>query len=163
MRKRNSFPTLMSKNFPLQSFLTVVLTSVWLFSSCTSENEPVKELKQQNIVLRQQIDSLTQQIDVLQKQSGELSELDVRFLERQGLQNPVAQLKADLVKNKQLIPEKGTMGGIMQFSEDNIQILSRKWVRAYFEDGHYAGEMLLSFKINKDGTIEWKVLDSEMK
>ena len=151
MRKSNSIPTLMSRYFSLQSFLIVVLTSGWILTGCTSENEPGKEVMQQNVLLRQQIDSLTRQINVLEKQSGGLSELDVRFLERQGLQNPVAQIKADLVKNKQLIPEKGTMGGTMQFYEDNIQILSRKWVRAYFEDGHHAGEMLLAYKVNKDG------------
>lgn len=153
----------MFKYFSLQSFLIVILISGCLLTGCTSENESGKEVMQQNVLLRQQVDSLTQQIDFLQKQSSGLSELDVRFLERQGLQHPVAQIKADLLKNKQLISEKGTMGGTMQFYEDNMQILSRKWVRAYFEDGHNAGEMLLAYEVNKDGKIEWKVLDSEMK
>jgi hypothetical protein len=153
----------MLKFYLIRAFLIFLLTSACFSSSCTSENESGKERMQQNVLLQQQIDSLTAQIDSLQKQSGGLSELDVRFLERQGLQNPVPQLKADLLRNKQLISEKGSMGGTMQFYEDNIQILSRKWVRAYFEDGHHAGEMLLAYKVNKDGKIEWEVLDSEMK
>ena len=153
----------MWKIFLTHTSSILLLISIWVFSGCTTENESDKELRQQNVLFQQQIDSLTRQIGVLQKQSGELSELDRRFLERQGLQNPVAQIKADLLKNKQLIPEKGAMGGTMQFYEDNIQVLSRRWVRAYFEDGHYAGEILLAYKINKDGKIEWEVLDSEMK
>jgi hypothetical protein len=157
----------MFNSFSIQNFIAFLFAAGCSFAGCTSENEPGKSLSYENALLRQKIDSLTQQIDSLQKESDTnrevLGDLDVRFLKRQGLQNPVIELKVDLVKNKQLIPEKGTLGGTMQFYEDNIHILSRKWVRAYFEDGHTAGEMLLAYKVNKSGEIEWQVLDTAIK
>lgn len=83
-----------------------------------------------------------------------------RFRER-GLQDPISNIKSDLIKHKELIPYKGVLGGTMDFYyESMIHVLTAKWVLASFEDGHIGGEMLLEYQVLKNGTISWRVIDS---
>src|SRR5689334_11975653 len=119
------------------SFVSVIASGMYLWN-CSTENETRATLTQQNILLQRKIDSLQIQVAMLRHQGSSgsvtdqhkdlLSELDIRFLKRQGLENPVEQIKADLVQNNTLIPVKGTMGGTMRFYEDQIQILNCNWV-----------------------------------
>ena len=44
-----------------------------------------------------------------------------------------------------------------------IEVLSRRWVVAGFEDGHKAGKALLGFHVSDDGKIAWKVIDSYLQ
>ncbi len=88
-----------------------------------------------------------------------LSKWDTEQLRRQGLSNPVDDLKSDLISNKEIIQEEGVLGGEMQFySKDKIYVLNDKWVLAYYEDGHNAGSMLLAYNVGKGGTINWDVI-----
>lgn len=85
---------------------------------------------------------------------------EIEKLKQQGLTDPVKDLKTDLMKRGDLIPYKGTLGGTMNFyGEDDIFILSSKWVVANFEDGHTNGIMLLRYTV-RDGKIHWRVMDS---
>lgn len=81
-------------------------------------------------------------------------------LERQGFAGQLKDIAADLKMHSELIPYKGIKGGTMGFySENDIHVLTNKWVLAYFEDGHISGYMLLRYDIN-NGVISWKVIDS---
>ena len=80
-----------------------------------------------------------------------------------GPQDRNKQLINDLMKYPELIPYKGVLGGKMGFyQENNIKVLNDRWVFAEFEDGHIGGAMLLEYKVSKDGTITWKVLESDL-
>lgn len=148
-----------------------ILTLVICGCSCTTDSA-YKQLTQENARLQSQLDSLALYIDSLadeqssKQASGNktdlLSQYDIDFFIRKGLDNPLEAIKADLVRNRQLIPAEGSLGGTMQFYKERIHILNRQWVMAYFEDGHSAGEMLLEYNVGDKGNISWKVLSSSM-
>ncbi len=127
-------------------------------------------MRRENSRLSARVDSLEQQLAITMQEATRdsvraatgtsLSEDDLAYLKGQGLPDPVVSLKADLVRNAGLIPQEGVLGGTMRFSEDRIQVLNRRWVLAYFEDGHNAGNALLAYNV-KNGKITWKVILSE--
>lgn len=69
---------------------------------------------------------------------------------------------SDLLKHPELIPYEPVLGGKMTFYKEHTQVLSDKWVFAYFEDGHIVGHMLLGYSVH-DGVISWEVIDSYVK
>lgn len=80
---------------------------------------------------------------------------------KKGLRDPNKDIRADLIKHNELIPYKGVLGGTMKFNSDkDIYILSAKWVRAYFDDGHIGGWILLEYQVSDGGKILWKVVGS---
>jgi len=91
----------------------------------------------------------------------ELQSWEIEQMKKKGLKDPVKDIISDLRQHRELIPYKGTMGGTMNFySEEQILVLTKKWVLAYFEDGHICGYLLLEYEVTKDGKIEWKALAS---
>lgn len=87
-----------------------------------------------------------------------LDPAEVALLKARGLSNPVADLRADLMRRPDLIPYEGVMGGRMQFVPAGIAVLSPEWVYARFEDGHVAGSCLLAFEVLPGGEIVWRRL-----
>ncbi len=61
--------------------------------------------------------------------------------------------------NNPLVPFDG-MAGAMKITE--VKILNNRWIIARFSDGTYSGEMLLRYDINKDKSIDFKVLDQTL-
>ncbi|HUU17502.1 MAG TPA: hypothetical protein VMW72_10155 [Sedimentisphaerales bacterium] len=91
----------------------------------------------------------------------ELHSWDIEQMKRKGLKDPVKDIISDLRQHRELIPYKGSVGGTMNFySESRIWILTKKWVLAYFEDGHNGGYLLLEYEVTKDGKIKWKTVAS---
>lgn len=135
-----------------------------------AEVPDAEALRRENRLLSARADSLEQRIAILEQEvtkdsvraaTGTLLRAeDLAYLEGRGLSNPVADLKADLVRNAGLIPQEGVLGGAMRFSEDGVRVLNRRWVLAYFEDGHNAGNALLAYTV-KNGKITWKVIRFE--
>lgn len=132
--------------------------------------------QQNEVADGQQMDSLVSRYDSLlvvverlessnqiQGETDLLSRIEINKLQRMGLRDPVNTIKEDLLKNSDLIPYEGSLGGTMDFySRENIAILNEKWVLAYFEDGHNAGEAILEFSFS-NGELKWNVLDIFMK
>lgn len=130
-------------------------------------------MKARETALRAQVDSLTVALDKargvagaldeeLRTQIEGLEEWELAELRREGLANPVADLKADLRAHPELIPYRGELGGTMGFySEENIQVLGPRWVLADFDDGHRGGSMLLEFSV-ANGRIRWKRLAARL-
>ena len=58
-----------------------------------------------------------------------------------------------------MIPFAG-MNGHMHI--DNAKVLNNRWIIAHFTDGTYTGEMLVRYYINKDNTVDFKVLDQTL-
>ncbi len=61
--------------------------------------------------------------------------------------------------DNKLIPFAG-MAGAMQI--DRVKILNNKWLIAHFTDGTYEGEMLVKYFVNKNGSIDFEVLESTL-
>ena len=128
-------------------------------------------LQQENARLRTVADSLEQQLAIARQEGSRdsakaanrtlLSQSDIAYLKSRGLENPEEDLKRDLLQNRNIIPQEGVLGGTMHFTEEGIQVMNRKWVLAYFEDGHNAGNALLTYTIN-NGKITWRVIHSEL-
>ena len=139
--------------------------------SRTPTSEPGAGLRAQNARLTARVDSLTQRLAILeQEKAGStppaagptlLREWDIAYLKEHGLKDPVPEIKASLARNTHIIPQEGVLGGTNQVFEDKIFVLNRKWVLAYFEDGHNVGNILLSYRV-KNGKITWKVIRSEL-
>ncbi len=69
-------------------------------------------------------------------------------------------IKDDLINRATILDIKGVKGGKIAFNNpDKINILSEKWVMAYFDDGHIDGLVLLEYKIESSGKISWRVID----
>ncbi len=89
-----------------------------------------------------------------------LDQSQVKDLKKMGLENPVEDLRNDLISNADLISTSAVLGGEMGFYfRDGIHILNKRWVFAYFEDGHLAGALLLRYNIDEENRIIWEVID----
>ncbi len=58
-----------------------------------------------------------------------------------------------------IIPYAG-MAGAMQI--DDAKVLNHRWIIAHFTDGSYQGEMLVRYDIDKNGHINFRVLDQTL-
>ncbi|MGM0507991.1 MAG: hypothetical protein ACQERZ_02375 [Fusobacteriota bacterium] len=84
----------------------------------------------------------------------------INNLKRKGYKKGVDGIIEDLIENNDIIPYEGVLGGNMNFyNENRIFVLSDKWVMAYFDDGHIAGNLLLKYDLTKN-KVNWKVIDS---
>ncbi len=123
----------------------------------------LKHTKQKAELLTQIKDlrsSLNKYQRLLERRPG-LNRWDLEKFQRRGLKDPLKEIVADLQNHPELIPYKGIQGGRMGFYfADMIWVLNKKWVLAYFEDGHIGGWMLLEFKVSQGGKISWRVLES---
>jgi hypothetical protein len=93
----------------------------------------------------------------------ELLSWDIQAMKKKGLHDPINEIIADLKQHRELIPYKGVLGGTMNFYDDSkIWVLTKKWVLAYFEDGHVAGYLLLEYEVTQGGKIRWKTVASSI-
>ena len=148
--------------------LILFFISVFLFS-CTE-----KKALQPNQAKTEPTENLQLIIDSLQKENDSLTGLlkgektkpvdwykpiyDGNNLLRKGIDNPAEFIEKSLKEQPTLIPIKGVLGGTMHFTE--IQPLSDEWVIANYEDGHIAGKAIYKYKLNKNGKLEFELLDA---
>lgn len=90
-----------------------------------------------------------------------IHDLELARLKKLGLDDPVAALKADLSTHGDLIPFEGIVGGKMNFyNREGMILLPGGYVYAPAEDGHYLVHAILSYDVERGGTIRWKLLDA---
>ena len=112
------------------------------------------------LCMKSEYNKLQSRFDILTKQPASVKSFEP-LLGRYKSKVSIEELKKDLIKNPKLIPIEGVLGGKMMFySSDKIFVLNSKWVIAYFEDGHIAGNALLQFDISKSNEITWKVIST---
>ncbi|MCC5925319.1 MAG: hypothetical protein JJU41_02050 [Bacteroidetes bacterium] len=150
-------------------WLTVIaLLAAMLFWVRSDMKELSSWINMQNDQL-EEIDAL---LDIAEKraatigQSGHvnimLPDYEIRMMQGNGLENPLEDLKSDLMSNPQLIPYDPVLGGTMRFhSASDIIVLPGGWVYAIFEDGHINGALLLEYTISQ-GTISWSVFKHQL-
>jgi hypothetical protein len=124
----------------------------------------IEVLEQSKKGFEQRLKSLGEKTKMSTIKSANVIELhswDIEEMKKRGLKGPVKDIISDLMQHRELIPYKGSLGGTMNFySAGKIWILTKKWVLAYFEDGHNRGYLLLEYEVTNDGRIKWKVLAS---
>ena len=85
------------------------------------------------------------------------TEYDLQALAQRGLADPALRLREDLCRHPELIPFRGTRGGVMGFYDTTaFCLLDDRWVFARFDDGHVAGAGLFEFRVLPGGRIDWK-------
>ena len=150
----------------LAVMLAVFLLVVIQYQTKLSNTEQKRiSLSNDNTLLQQKHGEYATQVEELK---GEIEKLKlanydkstILELQREGFTGQLKDIVADLKMHTELIPYKGILGGTMGFYGDNdIHVLTNRWVFAYFQDGHISGYMLLRYNIN-NGSISWKVIDS---
>jgi hypothetical protein len=141
-----------------------ILLSVVLLVKSASQRADLREMLTENEAITAQVTDLQNRCTEYEQRALNQPGLlpwEIEGLQQKGLENPVADLVADLQNHPQLIPHKGVLGGTMAFGfAEKIYVLTEKYVLAYFEDGHIAGWMLLEYGVSKGGAIYWRVIDS---
>ncbi len=152
----------------IQSVIIAFLLIYLVFSF--EDQERISRLEQKIIELEDSASAWTQRNDSLSLLLQEfritnavlpfLDKRQVDYLVKKGLDNPVEDLRNALRSDPDLINISAVLGGTMGFYfSDGIHILNKRWVFAYFEDGHIAGAMLLRYDIDQNGRISWEVID----
>ncbi|WP_298545660.1 hypothetical protein [uncultured Aquimarina sp.] len=142
----------------MKKLTLIILTSFCIFS-CQEVN------RTENLLGK--VDSLKIKNDSLIKKLNEVKpELNYWFDEKYdgkelveiGIANPAEFIEKSLREKTELIPLKATLGGTMHFGK--IQLLSSKWLIAEFDDGHIQGKAIYLYKLNKNGQLEFELLNS---
>jgi hypothetical protein len=102
------------------------------------------------------------ELEVQERKLGLISKYELASLRGKGLPNPIADLRADLQKHRELIAHFETPGWKMRFSDESIHLLGYGWAYADFSDGHAWGRALLKYQVSDKGKISWKVLYAEI-
>jgi len=101
--------------------------------------------------------------EALENQAMLMHTFEIAQLKREGLTDPVRQLREDLASHRELIPFEGVHGGTMGFYyPGSIALLDAQWVFARFEDGHIGGSCLLEYEILPGGEIKWSVIKARL-
>jgi hypothetical protein len=101
-------------------------------------------------------------IDHQTKAISSITDFEIDQLKKLGLENPIQDLKNDLIERSELIQYDGVLGGTMRIlTHDSIALLHGGWVYAVFEDGHISGGMLLEYSV-QNGVINWKILQTKL-
>jgi hypothetical protein len=147
----------------LIGLLLVLVVILALAGAVITRRQQTGQLERQEM-LQGELDSLKVYLDHLAgllKEKPGLSSSEIRRFRDKGLEDPVAEIKESLQKQKELIPVEGVMGGTMDFHAAHV--LTSRWVLAYFEDGHVGGHMLLEYDVSDEGEISWKLIRARME
>ncbi len=125
-----------------------------------NDNANQKKLNVDNVTSVVYLKGEIQKRDEIINTQHNFDEATMVALKDKGFTGQLKDIVSDLKTHTELIPYKGILGGTMGFYGDNdIHVLTNRWVFAYFEDGHSSGYMLLKYDIN-NASITWKVIDS---
>ncbi|MFO8062568.1 MAG: hypothetical protein R6U31_06540 [bacterium] len=96
------------------------------------------------------------------KGQGDLiTDPEIEYFRRKGIEDPLSQLKDDLIRRDELIESSGQLGGSMGFHDrSGINVLNRYWVYAPFDDGHVQGYMILEYQFEGDSVL-WNAIESK--
>lgn len=148
------------------SLLVLFLFSLLLLWKVVQFHHQLTDFRDRQHALVTKADSL---LEVLRQQPEPeqihtlMNAYDIRQLKAKGLSDPVRDLQADLAGQPELIPQEGVLGGTMHFYQDEIYVLTNRWVLAYYEDGHISGYAWMQYAVKPGGHITWIMLDSYLK
>jgi len=139
--------------------LTLLILTLFCVFGCTEINQTENLLAKVDS-LKIKNDSLTKRLTEKKPEANYWfdAEYDGERLIESGINNPTEFIEKSLREKTELIPLKAVLGGTMHFG--NIQILSKEWLIADFDDGHVQGRAIYKYKLNEKGQLEFKLLNS---
>ena len=132
----------------------IIIFIVSIIVSCDNHKETqliikIDSLKIINSNLITKNDSLLKEIISLKK--------DANYWLDSTKNNP-SKIIENIQKKPELIPLSAILGGTMNFGK--IQVLSNEWIIAEFDDGHIMGRAIYEYRIENNGTINFKLIKS---
>lgn len=142
----------------MKKTILIIITAFCIYG-CT-ENDQTENLLAQVDSLKIENDSLAKRLTEEKPESNYWydANYDGEKLIESGISNPAEFIVSTFREKTELIPLKAVLGGTMYFR--NIQLLSSEWLIADFEDGHVQGKAIYRYKLNKNGQLEFELLDS---
>ena len=122
-----------------------------------------EQLMQEKAVLSHELVLVRAHVADLKKTMPGLSGKAIAEFKHRGLADPQKNIIDDLGSREELMPFRGVFGARPSFyTEVRMYVLNGRWAFASFNDGHNRGDRLYSFRVSRDGTISWTVLDTFM-
>ncbi|TFV94372.1 hypothetical protein E4S40_10120 [Algoriphagus kandeliae] len=142
-------------------YLCVMALLIMGCSNSTQEELQLEidELQKKNEVLNTRVRELEMNNELIQKElTYWYDDYDEIYFKSKGIENPVEFVDSSLRAAPELIPLKAVLGGTMHFSK--IQLLSKCWLIADYEDGHILGRSLYEFELQENGKLKFKLIQS---
>lgn len=150
--------------------VAIMVTSILYFNSHQEVRDVETWIEAQNNelnLLDDALNSLVNEADSISlgnsaESIDHLHDSDIQLLKNRGLNDPISQLKQDLMEKSELISFDGVLGGTMKiYQEEQIILLPGFYAMAVFEDGHIQGGMLLEYEVAL-GEIKWTVIKTKL-
>jgi predicted nucleic acid-binding Zn-ribbon protein len=126
-----------------------------LQSEFTALQSEFTALKDKNRQLKAERDSLSLALN-RRRSNYWFRNSDAPELLEMGIENPEEYIIEALKSKPEVIPLIPDEGLKNYF--DNIQLLGREWIIAYYEDGHCGGRSIFRFWLNESGELEFAVI-----
>ncbi len=146
----------------------LLLAGGLFYSGCNTESPETRESIQKIDSLNTVISGIKKQVDSLKRATAHVDTVDDfnwyhpdyegRALQKQGIDQPENFIISALKNRPELIPLDPVMGGSMRFTR--VEVLSRQWIIAAYEDGHIMGRTLYRYNVDSDRNITFEIIDS---
>lgn len=154
----------MKKNIILYLFVFTALILVFQLVNSKKVFDDLQgkwsETKVRNEKLKDSVFRLQERIDEQNDFELEGNEYALRYFENLGIQNIASHVKNHLYDTN-LLREKNDLipyaAMDRTFLINKVKVLNHQWIVADFSDGTYWGEIFLTYQINKNGALKFKL------
>ena len=127
-----------------------------------ASTEKISKLESQVSVLKDSTEALQLRLLDMQYFSLENNDDALAYYEHLNLENPTRFIEDKLLETNErkgdnpLIPYAGMES---DFKINKIKVLNHKWILADFSDGKYWGDLVISYELKDDLSIDFTLLD----
>lgn len=156
----------MKKNIFLYLFVFAALIALFLLmrgsKTVKASTEKINKLESQVSVLKDSTEALQLRLLDMQYFSLENNDDALAYYEHLNLENPTRFIEDKLLETNErkgdnpLIPYAGMES---DFKINKIKVLNHKWILADFSDGKYWGDLVISYELKDDLSIDFTLLD----
>ena len=156
----------MKKNIFLYLFVFAALIALFLLmrgsKAVKASTEKINKLESQVSVLKDSTEALQLRLLDMQYFSLENNDDALAYYEHLNLENPTRFIEDKLLETNErkgdnpLIPYAGMES---DFKINKIKVLNHKWILADFSDGKYWGDLVISYELKDDLSIDFTLLD----
>ncbi len=156
----------MKKNIFLYLFVFAALIALFLLmrgsKAVKASTEKISKLESQVSVLKDSTEALQLRLLDMQYFSLENNDDALAYYEHLNLENPTRFIEDKLLETNErkgdnpLIPYAGMES---DFKINKIKVLNHKWILADFSDGKYWGDLVISYELKDDLSIDFTLLD----
>ena len=156
----------MKKKIFLYLFVFAALIALFLLmrgsKAVKASTEKISKLESQVSVLKDSTEALQLRLLDMQYFSLENNDDALAYYEHLNLENPTRFIEDKLLETNErkgdnpLIPYAGMES---DFKINKIKVLNHKWILADFSDGKYWGDLVISYELKDDLSIDFTLLD----